>query len=133
MTSAAAPQDSPDQSTPDGAAAAPQGPAAGVGEEIGRLRHSIDNIDGALMYLLAERFKCTQRVGELKALGGLPPEDPDRESQQIQRLGQIAQTAGLDPVFAEEFRNFIVNEVKRRHRVIAAQSGPTAPVLDIYS
>ena len=39
----------------------------GVPEDLARLRSSIDNIDAALVHLLAERFKCTQAVGELKA------------------------------------------------------------------
>ncbi len=108
-------------------------PAPELPDEIVRLRHSIDNIDGALMYLLAERFKCTQRVGELKAQGGLPPEDLGRETQQIERLAQIAASAGLDPVFAERFRTFVVTEVKRRHQLIAEQGDGEAPILDIYS
>ena len=33
------------------------------------LRGSIDNLDAALVHLLAERFKCTQQVGELSVLG----------------------------------------------------------------
>ena len=43
------------------------------------LRSSIDNIDAALILLLAERFKVTKAVGEYKAAAGLPPADPDRE------------------------------------------------------
>jgi len=35
--------------------------------ELAELRHSIDNIDAAVLHLLAERFKCTRKVGELKA------------------------------------------------------------------
>ena len=45
-----------------------------------RLRGSIDNLDAALVYLLAERFKITQQVGLLKAANGLPPADPAREA-----------------------------------------------------
>lgn len=101
--------------------------------EILRLRHSIDNIDGALMYLLAERFKCTRRVGELKAVGGLPPEDLAREREQIARLGQIAADAGLDPALAEDFRSFIVTQVKHHHALIAARGDGDVPPLDIYS
>lgn len=100
--------------------------------EILRLRASIDNIDAGLMYLLAERFKCTQRVGELKAQGGVAPADPLRESQQIDRLRSIALDAGLDQEFAEEFRAFIVSEVIRRHRRIAQAHG-AGIVLDTYS
>lgn len=90
--------------------------------ELLRLRSSIDNIDAALLHLLAERFKCTQRVGELKATLNLPPADPDRESRQIARLKELAHDAGLDPLFAEKFLNFIIAEVIRHHEAIAVES-----------
>lgn len=87
--------------------------------ELHRLRDSIDNMDAALVHLLAERFKITQRVGELKAQYGLPPADPAREAQQISRLRELAEEAKLDPEFAEKFLNFIVAEVVRHHQAIA--------------
>lgn len=104
-----------------------------VPAEILTLRDSIDNIDAALMHLLAERFKFTRRVGELKAVGGLPPADPERDRQQIDRLTAIAGSAGLDPHFAEQFREFIVNEVIRHHRLIAEAHDEGAPILDTFS
>ena len=87
--------------------------------ELLRLRDSIDNIDAALIHLLAERFKCTQAVGEYKATHNLPPADPGRETAQIARLRQLATDAKLDPDFAEKFLNFIVKEVIRHHEAIA--------------
>ncbi len=78
-------------------------------------RSSIDNIDAALIHLLAERFKITKRVGEHKATAGLPPADPDREAVQIARLRELADSAGLDPTFSEKFLRFIVDEVIRHH------------------
>ena len=93
--------------------------AAMTHPELLRLRDSIDNIDAALIHLLAERFKCTQAVGEYKATHNLPPADPSREAAQIARLRQLAEDAKLDPDFAEKFLNFIVKEVIRHHEAIA--------------
>ena len=83
-----------------------------------RLRGSIDNIDAALVHLLAERFKCTQRVGRLKAEHALPAADPSREKVQIERLRGLAADARLDPDFAEKFLNFIITEVIRHHEAL---------------
>jgi chorismate mutase len=91
--------------------------------ELKALRSSIDNIDAALIHMLAERFQCTQKVGVLKATNDLPPADPAREKIQIERLRQLAGDANLDPDFAEKFLNFIVHEVIRHHEAIAAEAG----------
>jgi monofunctional chorismate mutase, alpha proteobacterial type len=88
--------------------------------ELAELRQSIDNIDAALVHLLAERFKATQRVGRLKAERGLPPSDPDRERVQIARLRALALDAQLDPAFAEKWFNFVVAEVIHHHEQIAS-------------
>ncbi|MDX3450474.1 chorismate mutase [Streptomyces sp. ME02-8801-2C] len=87
--------------------------------ELGRLRESIDNIDAAVVHMLAERFKCTQQVGHLKAAHQLPAADPNREAQQIARLRRLAESANLDPAFAEKLLNFIIAEVIRHHERIA--------------
>ena len=86
--------------------------------ELLRLRDSIDNIDAALIHLLAERFKCTQAVGHYKARHNLPPADPAREADQIARLRTLAGAAKLDPEFAEKFLAFVVKEVIRHHESI---------------
>ena len=82
---------------------------------LAEFRDSIDNIDAALVFLLAERFKVTQRVGAYKATAGLPPADPGREAAQIARLRALAASAKLDPEFSEKFLRFIIDEVIRHH------------------
>jgi chorismate mutase len=94
-----------------------------VDPELVTLRDSIDNIDAALIHMLAERFKCTRAVGHYKATHSLPPADPGREAQQIARLRQLADNAKLDPDFAEKFLNFIVTEVIRHHEAIREERG----------
>ncbi|OJY63664.1 MAG: chorismate mutase [Sphingobium sp. 66-54] len=84
-------------------------------ETLRRYRESIDNIDAALVFLLAERFKVTQAVGAYKAQAELPPADPDREAKQITRLRRLAVDAHLDPDFTEKFLRFIIDEVIRHH------------------
>ena len=88
-----------------------------------RLRASIDNLDAALVHLLAERFKCTQEVGQLKAEAGMPPADPGREAYQIDRLRALADSSGLDPAFAEKFLALVIDEVIRHHRALAEDAG----------
>ncbi len=87
--------------------------------QLSALRASIDNIDTALIHMLAERFRCTQEVGQLKAEHGMPASDPERETRQIARLRALAEDAHLDPEFAEKWFNFVVAEVIRHHTEIA--------------
>lgn len=81
-------------------------------------RQSIDNIDAALVFMLAERFKITEKVGEYKAAVQLPPADPDRERRQVERLRALARSAQLDPEFSEKFLRFIIDEVIHHHEQI---------------
>ena len=78
-------------------------------------RASIDNIDAALIHILAERFRITKAVGAYKAQTNLPPSDPGREERQIARLRKPAEDANLDPEFSEKFLRFIIEEVIRHH------------------
>ena len=91
------------------------------------LRRSIDNFDAVLIHTLAERFRCTQKVGELKATHDLPASDPEREARQIARLRALAEESGMDPDFAEKFLAFIIREVIRHHEAIAAKGGGEHP------
>ena len=101
-------------------------PAESLGTEevlaqLRAMRGTIDNLDAVLVNVLAERFKATPRVGELKAAHDLPAGDPERESQQIERLRRLAQDAELDPEFAQKILSFIISEVIRHHERIAEE------------
>src|SRR5690625_7210141 len=87
-------------------------------EELLSIRSSIDNIDATLVYLLAERFKRTQKVGRLKAKHHLPPSDPKREEAQIKRLHSLSRDADLDPTVAEKFLNFVIEQGIKHHEDI---------------
>ncbi|MEN9683185.1 MAG: hypothetical protein RLZZ427_936 [Pseudomonadota bacterium] len=84
-------------------------------------RASIDNIDAALIHMLAERFRITKAVGAHKAQNALPASDPGREDRQIARLRKLAEDAQLDPDFGEKFIRFIIEEVIRHHEQAAEQ------------
>lgn len=93
----------------------PPAPDAEPDPVLASFRRSIDNIDAALIHILAERFRITQAVGEYKARVTLPPADPDREARQIARLRKLSEEADLDPEFSEKFLRFIIEEVIRHH------------------
>ena len=99
-----------------------------VRQQLGEYRQSIDNIDAALVHMLAERFRCTQRVGHIKARHDLPPEDPEREKRQVARMRRLAEESGLDPDFAEKFLSFMVREVIRHHEDIRQEYSATSPL-----
>lgn len=87
--------------------------------KLSEFRRSIDNIDTALIHMLAERFRITQAVGQYKAESDMPPADPAREQEQIKRLRKLAEEAGLDPEFSEKFLRFVIDEVIHHHERIA--------------
>lgn len=89
---------------------------------LAEFRASIDRMDTVLVYTLAERFRATKAVGRLKAAHHLPAADPTREAHQIKRLKQLAMDADLDPIFAEKFLTFIIDEVVKNHQTYQSDS-----------
>jgi chorismate mutase len=96
-------------------------PDATADPTLAGFRASIDNIDAALIHILAERFRITKAVGDYKATKQLPASDPAREERQIARLRALAEDAQLDPDFGEKFIRFVIDEVIRHHE--RAKSG----------
>ena len=88
-------------------------------DELAAYRASIDEVDEALVRLLAERFRITQGIGVFKADKELPAVDQVRQDRQVDRLRRLAAAEGLDPDFCERFLLFVMDEVVRNHRRIA--------------
>ena len=91
-----------------------------VAQQLASYRRTIDNLDSALLYILAERFRCTEHVGHLKAEQALPAIDNERERRQLDRVMSIANEVGLSRHFVEGLMTMIVGAVVKRHREIAA-------------
>lgn len=82
------------------------------------LRSSIDNLDLAVLAILAERFRLTEKVGKLKVKLKLPVEDKSREKHQRALLRRTSRQLGLDEHFASDLLDIILIYVKRRHRAL---------------
>jgi chorismate mutase len=95
-----------------------------ITRQLSAFRQTIDNIDAALIHMLAERFRCTDEVGLLKARHQLPAVDKNRELLQYERLTALAQEAKLDTAFVQKLMQFVIGEVVDRHRQFAARHDP---------
>jgi chorismate mutase len=84
--------------------------------ELAEFRRSLDNLDHALLLLLAERFKITHQIGQYKQYHNLPSIDTEREDQQMARIRTLAEAVQLDPTFAERLLRFIIDEVVANHQ-----------------
>ena len=89
--------------------------------QLATYRQTIDNLDAALVYILAERFRCTDEVGLLKAKYELSPVDQGREDRQYSRLRKLARDSKVDEGLIESLMKSVIKEVVRRHRQIAAE------------
>ena len=89
-----------------------------MSEDLNDLRESIDNIDNAFIFLLAERFRVTQKVGRYKSKHGLPAVDEVRERTQFERIEKLAQEKGLNPEFIHKLFRLIMDEVIENHMAL---------------
>ncbi|WP_158670710.1 chorismate mutase [Bradyrhizobium guangdongense] len=91
--------------------------------DLAELRRSVDNLDAAMVHLLAERFRCTHAIGELKARHRLVSRDPRREAAQLKRLRTLAAQSGLDQEFTQKLHALVVREVITNHEAVKFKSG----------
>ena len=88
-------------------------------ESLEDLSKSIDNIDNAIVAMLAERFKVTTRVGYYKASNELPAKDSAREASQHKRIQELSAQYGLDPDLASSILDTVIAKVVESHDAIA--------------
>ncbi|MCC2615195.1 bifunctional chorismate mutase/prephenate dehydrogenase [Aestuariibacter halophilus] len=74
------------------------------------LRDQIDELDSALVKLLAQRAAVTRQVGEYKASKGMPIYVPSREAALIKARRQQAQSLGVPPALVEDLLRRIMRE-----------------------
>lgn len=91
-----------------------------VTRELQDIRKSIDNLDNALVAILAERFRLTERVGFIKRSHDMPAEDLERERMQELNYSELASSYGLDRASLIEIMRTIISQVKKRHLEIRA-------------
>jgi len=87
-------------------------------ETLEAMRATIDNIDDAIIAMISERFKVTERVGHYKAQNGLSAKDPEREAEQLQRVRGLAIHYGLEPEIAEYYLTAVITRVVEKHKGI---------------
>lgn len=92
-----------------------------MNDDLNDLRRSLDNIDNALLYLIAERFRLTHRVGIYKRDNKLSPVDPQREAQQFKRIQATASRLGLDETVAHNLFRGLIDEVVEQHKKLQAK------------
>ncbi len=78
-------------------------------EQLTTLRHSIDDIDDAIITLLAQRQQEVKKIAEVKQSGKLPVYDPKRELETVTRRKKLSKQLGLDPLRSEVIFEQILN------------------------
>ncbi len=87
------------------------------------LRSRIDQLDGALIAIVAERLAICRQVAELKEVTDTPVIQPARVRDVVVTRRQQAIEAGIDPDFAEQLFRVLLTET---HRIEVAGQRPDA-------
>jgi chorismate mutase len=84
------------------------GHESAIAARIAGLRARIDEVDDAIVALLAARATLVGALWHAKAEAGVDVKDPEREEAVFARLRAAAATAGLDPEAVDEvFRGIV--------------------------
>ncbi|MGJ0626241.1 bifunctional chorismate mutase/prephenate dehydrogenase [Xenorhabdus bovienii] len=78
--------------------------------KLSQLREQIDDVDKALLVLLAKRMYLVAEVGEIKSQLGLPIYVPEREASMLASRRQEAEVMGIPPDLIEDILRRIMRE-----------------------
>ncbi|OCQ51591.1 T-protein [Photorhabdus australis subsp. thailandensis] len=97
--------------------------------ELSQLRDQIDEVDKALLALLAKRLELVAEVGEVKSRNGLPIYAPDREMSMFTSRRQEAENFGVPPDLIEDIlrrimRESYTSENNKGFKTLCPQLGP---------
>lgn len=87
------------------------------------LRVCIDEIDSALVGLLAERERYTDRAPDLKAREGIAARAPRRIEAVLDNVRGKALSQGLDPELAEAMWRIMIEAVIAREERVIGKEG----------
>jgi chorismate mutase / prephenate dehydrogenase len=88
------------------------------------LRHRIDEVDEALVHLIAQRCGLAREAGEWKRRAGLPTLDPAREARVVRHGAARARFRGLEE---EAIRRIFWCLIELSHRLQGEGSEPHGP------
>ena len=77
--------------------------------ELTALRDQIDEVDKALLNLLAKRLELVAEVGEVKSRFGLPIYVPEREASMLASRRAEAEALGVPPDLIEDVLRRVMN------------------------
>lgn len=98
-------------------------PAPDTIETMADLRVCIDEIDSALVALLAERERYTDRAPDLKAREGIAARAPRRIAAVLGHVRDKAEAGGLDPDLAEAMWRIMIEAVIAREERVIGREG----------
>jgi chorismate mutase len=75
------------------------------------LQGLIDGIDQGIIASLEERFRYSQKIGEIKKSEGKPPFDPERIATQSEQFVELGRSAGLNEDMSRKIISAIVEQV----------------------
>jgi chorismate mutase/prephenate dehydratase len=91
--------------------------------DIDELRKKIDELDGRILKLLAERMAVARDIGIEKIQAGKPIENKARELAVLEKVRQLAEAENLDPKSIEKIYQIIFTVSKQIQGVTVAFQG----------